>query len=79
MKSFIRSVNDGLVYLAFAILLIFVAITVMNGEVLLAAGVLVCGGIILCLLFGAWIAVSQIAEESEKQTKILENLLSKEV
>lgn len=76
MKSMIRKVNDALVYLAFAFLFLFVAITVMNGEVMLAIGVLVVGGVILCLVFGVWMAISQIAEQSEKQTKILEKLLA---
>lgn len=79
MKEWIIKVNDVVVYIPFGILAVFSASVSLTGNLLAGMLTFAIGFVILSILTGVWVALSQSATEAKKQTAILENLLKEQM
>lgn len=79
MKEWIIKVNDTIVFIPFALLACASALVITGGNVLGGLLLFVAGFIILSILAGLWVVLSQSACEAKKQTVILEHLLKEQM
>lgn len=79
MKEWIIKVNDFIVYLPFALLACASALVITGGNILGGIGLFIAGFVILSLLTGLYVCLSQTACEAKKQTAILEKLLKEQM
>lgn len=81
VKQAIIKTNDVLVYILLALVVITAALVAIGGQPIYGTVVLLIGFIIVSVLSGFWIAISQIADSAqrqvilaEKQNKLIEKL-----
>lgn len=68
-------VNNFFVFAAFAIIILFTAISAMAGQIQAAIFFGVGGTVVCSMLFGFWAVFVSLLEESKKQTIILSKLV----
>lgn len=81
IKQAIIKTNDVLVYILLTLVLITAALVAIGGQPIYGTIVLLVGFVIVSVLSGFWIAISQIADNTqrqvilaEKQNKLIEKL-----
>lgn len=76
IKNIVLKTNNFLIIALFVIVLCFSGITVMSGAVWQGVVFLIAGIIFSSLVSGYYILIHSILIENEKQSKLLENILS---
>jgi small-conductance mechanosensitive channel len=76
IKNIVLKTNNFLIIALFVIVLCFSGITVMSGAVWQGIVFLIAGVLVASLLSGYYILIHSILIENEKQSKLLENILS---
>lgn len=72
IKKAIIKTNDVLVYILLALVLITAILVAIAGQPIYGTIVLLVGFVIVSVLSGFWIAVSQIADSSQRQVILTE-------
>lgn len=79
MKEWIIKVNDVIVFIPFGLLAVFSASISLTGNLLAGMLTFGIGFVILSILTGFWIVLSQAICEAKKQTAILEQILKEQM
>jgi predicted MFS family arabinose efflux permease len=72
IKQAIIKTNDVLVYILLALVLITAALVAIGGQPIYGTIVLLVGFVIVSVLSGFWIAISQIADNTQRQVILQE-------
>lgn len=75
IKQAIIKTNDVLVYILLALVVIAAALVAVGGQPIYGTIVLLVGFVVVSVLSGFWIAVSQIADSAQRQTILQEQQL----
>ncbi len=75
LKTLPIKVMDVLVYISFIFVFFISGIAVMSGQILNGIVFFVTGIVVVSIFSAFWMVLSNINEESVKQTKILEQIL----
>lgn len=75
IKQAIIKTNDVLVYILLALVVITAALVAVGGQPIYGTIVLLVGFVIVSILSGFWIAVSQIADSVQRQVTVAEQQL----
>ena len=75
IKQAIIKTNDVLVYILLALVIITAALVAIGGQPIYGTIVLLVGFVIVSVISGFWIAISQIADNTQRQVILQEQQL----